>query len=198
LHSGITSTIANQKTLWLNKIMDIPKTISSRSVYSNPYIDVKVDTLEFNGKQWEQAYFIRPNNDTVGILPISDLGIYLVSQYRYASKDYFWQIAMGQVDKNSTELDTATHELAEEVGFKAKDLQKIGTFNAEPGMSPAKTHIYLASGLEPVVAHVEGSEVGMKAKLFTFSEIENMIIDGRIICGFTLSAYLLYKLHSAK
>lgn len=178
--------------------MDIPKTISSRSVYSNPYIDLKVDTLEFNGKQWEQAYFIKPNNDNVGILPITDTGIYLVSQYRYASKDYFWQIAMGQVDKNSNELDTATHELAEEVGFIAKEIQKIGSFNAEPGMSPAKTHIYLATGLFPVVAHTESSEVGMKAKLFTFNEIENMIKDGRILCGFTLSAYLLYKLHSTK
>ena len=105
---------------------------------------------------------------------------------------------MGQVDKNSTELDTATHELAEEVGFKAKDLKKIGSFNAEPGMSPAKTHIYLATGLVSVVAHAEGSEVGMKAKLFTFSEIENMIKDGRILCGFSLSAYLLYKLNSIK
>jgi ADP-ribose pyrophosphatase len=178
--------------------MDIPKTISSRSVYTNPYIDVLVDTLEFKGKQWEQAYFVKPNSDTVGILPVTPTGMYLVSQYRYASRDYFWQIAMGQVDKGHTELDTATHELAEEVGFKAKELIKIGSFNAEPGMSPAKTHIYLATGLSSVEAQAEASEVGMKAKLFNFAEIEDMIQDGRILCGFTLSAYLLYKLHLQK
>ena len=173
--------------------MQIPKTINSRSVYSNRYIDVRVDTLEFDGKNWEQVYFIKPNNDNVGILPVTENGIYLVSQYRYASKDYFWQIPMGMVDKNSTEPETASHELAEEVGFKANKLVKIGSFNAEPGMSPANTHIYVASGLEKVQANSEISEIGMKAKLFTFEEIKKSIMDGIIRCGFTLSALYLFK-----
>ena len=173
--------------------MIVPKTISSRSIYSNPYMDIKVDIIEFGGRQWEQAYFIKPNKDNVGILPVTEEGIYLVSQYRYASKEYFWQIPMGMVDINSSEIVTVNHELAEEVGFKASELVKIGSFNAEPGMSPANTHIYLATGLESVTANSEISEVGMKTKLFSSKEINDAVVDGTIHCGFTLSALYLYE-----
>lgn len=178
--------------------MKVPKTIQSRSIYSNSYINIRVDTLKYNGKQWEQAYFTKPNKDSVGILPVTSEGIYLVSQYRHASKDYFWQIPMGMVDQNSSEREAAVHELAEETGLIANDLVKIGSFNAEPGMSPANTHIYVATGLKDGKARPEASEVALQSKLFTFKEIKEAVSSGVIHCGFTLSALYLYNEYKEK
>lgn len=156
-------------------------------------MEIKVDTLSLNNNEWEYAYFIKPNKNGAGVLPIDETGVYLVNQYRYPSHDFFWQIPMGMVDEGSTELETAKKELLEETGISAKKLTFIGSFVAEPGMSNQETFVYAGEELSFGEKHEEANEIGMRLKHFTFVEIEQYIAKGRIKCGFTLSALLLLK-----
>ncbi len=171
----------------------VPKVISSKSVYNNKFQEIKVDVLELDGYKWEQVYFIKPNKDGVGVLPVDESGIYLVNQYRHASQAFLWQLPTGMMDPGSTEIDTAKHELLEEAGLTAKEFVKIGSIFAEPGMSNQEEFIYLAKGLEKREQHLDETEQGMKVKHFSFDEIEKMIKSGEIKCGFTLSALMLYR-----
>lgn len=171
----------------------VPKAISSKSIYKNPYSEVKVDTVEFNGRQWEQAYFTKPNKDAVLILPIENGGIYLLYQYRYPSQQFLWQLPAGQIDLGKSEIETAKAELAEEAGMTADKLIKIGSVIAEPGMSPQEAFIYVAEGLRKGDQHFSQGEIGMKLNYFSFKEIKEMIKNHEIKCGFTLSALMVLK-----
>lgn len=171
----------------------IPQVTSSKSLYKNKFLEIKVDTLALNNKEWEYAYFIKPNKNAAGILPIDNTGIYLVNQYRYPSGEYFWQIPMGMVEVGSSELDTAKKELLEETGITTKRLTFIGSINAEPGMSNQETFIYVGEDLSFGEKHEDENEIGMKLKHFTFAEIQEQIAKGAIKCGFTLSALMLLR-----
>lgn len=171
----------------------IPKTQSSRIVYRNPYVDIKVDTLERDGIQWEQVYFVKPNDNAAGVIATDGKGIYLVRQYRYASHAFFWQIPMGMIDKGNDPLETAKIELREEAGIIAEKLQKIGMVVAEPGMSPQKISIFVATGLQKGVNKPTELEGEMRVQYFKMDDVHTMIRDGKITCGFTLSALMLFK-----
>lgn len=172
---------------------EIPNLIGSKLVFQNKHQKVIVDTLELEGNQWEQVYFVKPNKNGVGILPVDNTGIYLINQYRHASHSFLWQIPSGMINVGSSEIETAKHELLEEAGLLAKEYVKIGSILAEPGMSDQEEFIYLAKNLEKREQNLEISEVIEDVKHFTFLEIDRMVKNGEIKCGFTLSALLLYK-----
>lgn len=172
---------------------NIPIVVTSKSIYKNEYLEIKVDALGQNENVWEHAYFVKPNANGAGVLAADETGIYLVNQYRHPSREYFWQIPMGMIDEGMGELETAKKELGEETGITAETYTPIGHFVAEPGMSNQKTFVYVAEGLTFGDTHFDPSEVGMKLKHFTFEEIQEGIRKGAITCGFTLSALLLYK-----
>lgn len=169
-----------------------PKTINSKTIHKNNFVEVKVDIVEANGKRWDQTYFTKPNKNGVGILPIDDKGIYLVNQYRHASKAFLWQIPMGMIDIGATPLETAKNELLEEMGLVANKLIKIGALIAEPGMSNQKTFVYIGENLIFKKQQPELYEVGMQVKHFTYEEIKKMIKDEKLVCGFTLSSLYLF------
>lgn len=180
----------NQNELQMQKI---PKIVGSRSIHKSSFVEVKIDVLELNGHRWEQVYFIKPNKNGVGILPIDETGIYLVNQYRHASQSFLWQIPMGMINKGSYELETAQEELAEETGLMAEEFIKIGSLIAEPGMSNQEEFIYVAKGLKHSRQNLGITELGMQVKHFSFDEIERMVQNGEIKCGFTLSALYLFN-----
>lgn len=58
------------------------KTLSSKTVYSNPWMTVREDRIE-RPSGGEGIYGVVERADFVAILPIDDGCIWLVEQYRY-------------------------------------------------------------------------------------------------------------------
>ena len=166
---------------------------SSKSIYKNKYTEVLVDTLKLDGHEWEHVYLIKPNKKGVGVIPLDAEGIYLVNQYRHPIRSFLWQLPMGMIDIGMSEEETVRQELLEEAGFKAKHLTRIGSFFAEPGVIDQEQVVYVAEKLKAVEQKPEETEVGMKVKHFTFAEINSMILNGELQCGFTLSSLLLFN-----
>lgn len=172
------------------------ETLSSRIVYKNKHLELKVDEVKLqNGYIFEQAYFVKPGQNSVGIVVIEDNSTYLVRQYRYTAHQWMWQIPMG-TSSNKSPLSCAKQELQEETGLKAKKWRKIGSIRPEPGMLIQPTTIYLARELTKGKQALEEEEYGMRVKKFSFDQIEEMIKKGAITCGYTLSAWLLFRLTS--
>ncbi len=176
--------------------MDTLKIINSEKIYHNKHADVIVDTLAFKGKQWEQVYIQKPFKDAVGILPIDEKGIYLVKQYRHPIGEDLWQIIMGSLEKNYSPLQTAQIELKEEAGIYADNLSVIGEIFADPGISSQKTTIFLAEGLHFTTPTPSFTEMNIELKHFTYNQINDMIKNNDISCGYTLSALLLTHKHT--
>mgnify|MGYP001588840196 CR=1 FL=1 len=56
------------------------------------------------------------------------------------------------------------------------------------------TDIFLASDFKGEAQQIEDEEFEINIKKFTFTKFEEMISVGEITCGYTMSAWLLYKL----
>lgn len=167
--------------------------ISSRTVYSNPYLEVRVDTIRLpNGNIYEQAYFVKPNQYSTGIVAIDGKYIYLVKQLRYTAGQWMWQIPMGTTHQGNM-LASAKKELKEETGLIAHRWRKLGSIRPEPGMTPQLTHIYLAQEFKEGGQEPEDTEIGIKVGKFTLDKMNQMIAEGKITCGYTLSAWQLYQ-----
>lgn len=172
--------------------------MKSTSVYKNKFVQFVVDTVDLNGYQWEQAYFVKPAGNAIGVMPTDGNGLWLVNQYRYPAKSYFWQIIMGMINPGQTELDCVNQELQEEAGLITSKLIKIGSALAIPGMSSEENFLYVAENVIKTSSRKDETEVGLKVKYFTFHEITKMIKNGDIRCGLTLSALFLFNIKHQK
>ncbi len=98
------------------------------------------------------------------------------------------------MEPNISEMNMARKELLEETGFVAEKLRKIGTISPEPGLTSANIFVYIATSLQKKSTQIEKSEIGMEVKFFPIAAVQKMIQRGKIYCGITLSAYLLFDL----
>lgn len=65
-----------------------PEALSSRVVYENKHLQLKVDEVRLpSGYIFDQAYFVKPGQNSVGIVAIEDSSAYLVRQYRYTARN---------------------------------------------------------------------------------------------------------------
>lgn len=170
------------------------KVVGSRIVYQNRHVITHVDTLESDGRQWEQVYLAKylPDLD-VGVIPYENGGVYMLDQYRHANGRYFWQFPGGAGEAGQTLQDTASRELSEETGLVAGKLEAIGQTYNEPGLVQLRTTIFVATDLVRGKRDIEHTEIGMKLKFFTIEQVEEMIKKGEIQCGFALSAWTFFR-----
>ena len=171
-----------------------PKTLSSKTIYRDSHIRVKHDVLEVDSFSWNQVYLEWHHKNAVCIIPFEHNGVFLVRQYRHAVSRYLWQFPGGLMEPNISEMNMARKELLEETGFVAEKLRKIGTISPEPGLTSANIFVYVATGLQKKNTQIEKSEIGMEVKFFPIATVRKMIQQGKICCGITLSAYLLFDL----
>lgn len=179
-----------------SKKMNKPKTVLSRTIYSDSYIKVIHDTVSLNKHRWNQVYFDKIHKNSVIVIPVEEDGVYLIKQYRHPTRKFIWQFPAGTCEKDSLPLQIAKKELLEEAGITAHNLKKIGILYSEPGLSTDKTTVFVATKLTKSKnkLHLDHSEIGMKLKYVKFETFTTMIKKGDIFCGITLSAYLLYLL----
>ena len=74
--------------------------------------------------------------------------------------------------------ETATRELAEEVGYKAGRLTKIAECYSAPGFCDEKLHIYVAEDLAPTQAAGDDDEE-LEIVRLTRAEVEEHLQQGR-------------------
>ena len=89
------------------------------------------------------------HNGGAGTLPLfEDKTVALVRQWRYPLGRYSLEIAAGRIERGHSPEETAARELEEELGYRARELQKLGEFFIAPGYCEERLFVYLATGLE--------------------------------------------------
>lgn len=89
------------------------------------------------------------HNGGAGTLPVFEDGtIALVRQWRYPLARYSLEIAAGRIEPGRTPEETALRELEEELGYRARELRRLGEFFVAPGYCEERLYVYLAMGLE--------------------------------------------------
>jgi ADP-ribose pyrophosphatase len=172
------------------------KILDSKVVYEGPLFRVFHDHLiEPDGTESNRD--VIRHNGSVVILAVDpgkkkkDPWIVIERQYRHAAGQYLWELPAGKLDAGETPLEGAKRELAEETGYHAKKWSPLVEYFASPGFLGEAMKVFLAEGLIAGDATPEEDE-HIDFRLVKLSELLDLVDQGKIIDGKTLTTVLLY------
>ncbi|MBD3279977.1 hypothetical protein GF389_00450 [Candidatus Dojkabacteria bacterium] len=176
------------------------KTLSSKSKYNNPWIEVFEDKVVMpNGKEGIYGY-VKKLPGVFVIAEDTDGGIFFITEYRYVLKQEIIQLPSGTLESHKDDpIIRAKHELEEETGITAEKFEKIGDYFVAPGHETTVSNTVVATGVDTSNIHTddqEGNESIVSVQKYSREEIKKMIRSGEIRSGLTLAAlnqYFNYK-----
>lgn len=177
----------------MGKIKVTWKKLASRSIYSNPYIEVVEDkVIKPDGS--EGIYGFVKTRKTLGIVPLDeDNNIYLCRQFRYIFQEESWEIPRGFIDDKETGEEAARRELAEEAGLTTGKLSQIGLLRLSIGLLDEECKVFVAQKLSGINNfQIQKTEIN-EVRKFPLEEAISRIKNQEIIDGLTVGAIFLAK-----
>lgn len=165
--------------------------LSSETAYIGPLFSVRRDrVIEPHGLEATREMIAHPGS--VVVLPVFEDGrILLIRQYRYAAKQFLWELVAGRKDDGEDFLQGAHRELLEETGYTARSMKQLVDLFPTPGFLEEHMVIFLAQGLKEGVAQQEADE-RITHRIFTLREVERWIRAGKIRDMKTIAGILYY------
>jgi ADP-ribose pyrophosphatase len=169
-------------------------TLSSERVFDGQLLKVNVDkALLADGTLVHREWIKHPG--ACAIVPLFDNGeTILLRQYRYGPARMFWEVPAGKIDSGEPIEQTASRELLEETGYRAKQLQKIGHFYPAIGFCDEIIHVFVASDLGYEASNTDEDE-RVDAIRFSLENVFTMLYSGEIEDGKTLIVLEMLRRH---
>lgn len=171
------------------------KQLATKIVYKNPWMKVREDDVKFpNGHTG--IYGVVEKDHFVLIVPFDGEFFHLVKQFRYATNEYSLEFPQGKHEDNPDidPLALANAELGEEIGMRARKMDKLGFFYEAPGYSNQGFYLFLATDLSEVEKNPDVTEADLTAHKMSVEEFEHAVLSGEITDAPTISAYGLLKI----
>ncbi len=127
----------------------------------------------------------------VAVVPfLSRDTIVLIKQYRPVISRYIFEIPAGTLDNGEGLLHCVKREMIEEIGYRAKRIEKLGAIYTTPGFTTERIHIFKATGLSFVGRRHEPDECIETVKT-RVSSLPAMVARGKIIDSKTVAGLAL-------
>ena len=139
--------------------MDSEFLLQSQVAYSGEAFNVRLDSVALdNGTEITSE--IVDTSDSVIVLPLlSDSEVILIRQYRYAAAQWLLEATAGGIEEKVTPLVDAERDHLEETGYRAREIEKLGSFWLAPGISNEFMHAFVARDLVEEGAQLEQDEL---------------------------------------
>ena len=132
------------------------------------------------------------HSGSVVLLPVLEDGkILMIQQYRYAARQYLWELVAGRVDQGESVKKAAARELKEETGYKARRFSEFLEVFPSPGFLEERMHILLAEGLTAGKAEPEADEK-IISRAFKVNELVGMMQNGELRDAKSIAGILYY------
>ena len=118
---------------------------------------------------------------SVILLPLPDPGrVILVRQYRYAVDRWIWELPAGNVEPGEDPEAAALRECAEETGWTARRVERIGAFYPSPGYCDEVMIIYRLTELTETARLALDADEVLEPRIFTLDTARRMIAEGPV------------------
>lgn len=135
------------------------KQLSSRIVYTNPWMTVQEDHVQLPNGRTTIYGMVTPTNNFVGVVPLLDPDtVVLVRQYRYTQQEVTWEIPSGALRPKETPRQAAQRELREEAGYQAGRFRLMSIMRSNKAFMRDVGHIFLAEHLSASHATCDATE----------------------------------------
>jgi len=172
-----------------------PRIVEERNVYSGRRVNLVLRVVEGDGDRFVRE--VVEFGEAAAALPVdSDGSLILVKQFRAAVGEWILEIPAGKVEKGEDPRECIARELVEEIGYRARKLERLASVYTTPGYSNEVLHIFIATDLEYVGARPERGEfieVVRVKPLDVISLAERNVVDAK-----TLLAVLLYMMRMGR
>jgi ADP-ribose pyrophosphatase len=165
--------------------------LSSQVIYTGKVFGIRRDeVIEPSGVRTTREMITHPGS--VVVLPVLPDGrVLLIQQYRYAAREYLWELVAGRIDPGETPLQAAERELKEETGYSARSLRTFLEFFPTPGFLEEKMFLLLAEGLTPGKASPEDDEK-IISRAYNHKELNEMLRKRKLLDAKTIAGVLYY------
>lgn len=135
------------------------RTLSTRSVYENPWIRVREDRVVRPDGQ-EGIYGVVEARIATGVVAVTpSYEVYLVGQWRYPFHQYSWEIIEGGAEPGETPEAAIRRELREEAGLIAERWRPLGgEIHLSNCFTAERAVLFVAQDLTEVGAEPDGNE----------------------------------------
>lgn len=117
------------------------KLLKRQRIYSGNIIDLEVDQIQINGRQFVREVVRHPGGVVVLAEVEEDL-IPFVRQHRYPMNRELLELPAGKLDSGEEPAISAARELEEETGFRPRDLKHVMSFYSSPGFCDELLYLY--------------------------------------------------------
>lgn len=159
-------------------------------VFRGRIFSVTLDRLVFEDGREVSMEVVR-HGGAAAVVPLSEHDhVVLIRQFRYAVRRSLWEVPAGKLDKGESSEECALREMEEETGYRAENLEKVGSILTTPGFSDERIDIYIARGLSRSHRRLEPDEF-IEVVPVPLGEALRMIEQGEIEDSKTVVSLLL-------
>jgi ADP-ribose pyrophosphatase len=161
----------------------------------NPWVKHYYDKVRFpNGEEGQYNRIVEGNQRRgVVILPFNnkkELG--LLKIYRYPIGSWQWEAPRGYGEASLTTEENAARELKEEMAMEAEEFVYLGSIYPNSGLLSTEADILLARNIKNINEPLDKEKGTIsEIRFFNISSIKDMIGNGSIKDGFTISGLFL-------
>ena len=162
----------------------------SETIYRGKVINLRLDTIPLEDGRTVRLEIVE-HAESIGVLALKDeRTALLVRQYRHSAGETLREIVAGSLDLGEAPGEAAQRELAEEIGYRAREIIPLGGFYLCPGYTTECMHIFLARGLQPATAEADEDE-RIELEEIPLAELYRQARSGELRDAKTVAALLL-------
>jgi ADP-ribose pyrophosphatase len=164
------------------------KTVATKHIYSNNYIELYEDVMEINGK--EKIYTRCRRRDYSTIVPfVSSDEILVIKSYRHFVNSIQIEAPSGYIDDDEMPETAAIRELREETGYRPGRVVNIGTYTLDYTMFQQVGNLFVAYDLVKEGDQELGLMELIEPTIMTVSEIRKLLQEGKILNSSSIVAF---------
>ncbi len=172
--------------------------LSSRTVYTNRLVNVRLDTYHFLPNDIVKDFTVFEFEDWVNIIPVTPEGaVVTIRQYRHGVQRETVEIPGGLISKEDVSpMEAARREMAEETGYTSASVVHLGTVEPNPALQTNRCHTFLARDCIKAGDQSLDPTESVRIQLMPLSDVYQMIRDGTITHALVVAAFahlLLYE-----